>query len=144
MHIFRKQLEVRWSDIDANSHVTHTSYAQFATHTRVEWMRSIGYTMNDLITQGFTGVLLKEETEYYKEVFLGENVSIELILLGESPDHSRWKFLHNIYNSANKLAAKHIVHGAWISTMTRKISSPPPQFIELVKDLPKSPDFVVL
>lgn len=144
MHIFRKKLEVRWSDIDANSHVTHTSYAQFATHTRVEWMRSIGYTMSDLIAKGFTGVLLKEETEYYREVFLGENVSIELFMLGESPDHSRWKFLHNIYNSSKKLAAKHIVHGAWISVETRKICPPPRDFINLVKDLPKSKDFVVL
>lgn len=144
MHIFRKKLEVRWSDIDANSHVTHTSYAQFATHTRVEWMRSIGYSMSDLIAKGITGVLLKEETQYHREVFLGEHVSIELSLLGESTDHSRWKFLHNIYNSKHKLAAIHIVYGAWISLDSRKICPPPHDFVDLIKDLPKDKDFTVL
>ncbi|MCC2626124.1 MAG: acyl-CoA thioesterase [Burkholderiales bacterium] len=144
MYIFRKELEVRWSDIDANSHVTHTSYAEFATHTRVEWMRSKGYTMSDLIAKGFTAVLLKEETEYYREVFLGEQVTVELIILGESPDHAKWKFLHNIYNSNYKLAAKHIVYGAWISLANRKICPPPEDFIQLIKDLPKGDDFIVL
>jgi acyl-CoA thioester hydrolase len=144
MHIFRKKLEIRWSDIDANSHVTHTSYAQFATHTRVEWMRSIGCSMSDLIAKGFTGVLLKEETEYYREVFLGEHVSVELFMLGESLDHSKWKFLHNIYNSKHKLAAKHTVYGAWISAKTRKICPPPDDLIQLINDLPKSKDFTVL
>lgn len=144
MHFFHKKLEVRWSDIDANAHVTHTSYAQFATHTRVEWMRSIGYTMNDLIAKGFTAVLLKEETEYYREIFLGEQVSVELGILGESPDHAKWKFLHNIYNSNHKLAAKHTVYGAWINTKTRKISPPPDDFIQLIQDLPKNKDFTVL
>ena len=144
MHIFRKELEVRWSDIDANSHVTHTSYAMFATHTRVEWMRSIGYSMSDLIAKGFTGVLLKEETEYYREIFLGEYVTVELIMLGESEDHSKWKFLHNIYNAKHKLAAKHTVYGAWISMENRKISPPPKEFIQLMENLPKSEDFSIL
>ncbi len=144
MHIFRKELEVRWSDIDANAHVTHTSYAQFATHTRVEWMRSQGYSLGNMIAKGFTAVLLKEETEYYREVFLGEQVTVELIVLGRSADYAKWKFLHNIYNSNNKLAAKHTVHGAWISTTTRKICPPPEDFIHLIEDLPKGEGFIVL
>ncbi|MCC2644249.1 MAG: hypothetical protein K0R94_27 [Burkholderiales bacterium] len=144
MYIFRKEMEVRWSDIDANSHVTHTSYAQFATHTRTQWMQSIGYAMNDLLNKDLSAVLLKEETEYYREVFLGEQVSVELFMLGHTQDYSRWRFLHNIYNSKHKLSAKHIVYGAWINTQTRKICPPPDDLIRLIDELPKSSDFTIL
>lgn len=144
MVIFQKTLEVRWSDIDAYQHVTHTSYAQFATHTRVEWMRSIGFSMNHLLSLGYAGVLLKEETEYLREMFLGELVTVELIAAGQSLDYSKWKFLHNIYTSKNKLAAKNIVYGAWINTSTRKISPPPQELIDQIKNLPRCDPFEII
>lgn len=137
MVIFRKSLEVRWSDVDSNSHVTHTAYASFATHTRVTWMSEIGFSFNRLMSSGISGVLLKEETEYYRELFLGDIVEVELSILGESEDHSRWKFLHNIYNSNGKLSAKHIIHGAWIDIKSRKITPPPLELITILESLPK-------
>ena len=142
--IFKKTIEVRWSDIDANSHVTHTSYATFATHTRVEWMKSLGCSMSDLFRLGFSGVLLKEETEYFREIFLSEQVTVELFFAGESTDHSRWKFIHYIYNSNHKLSAKHTVYGVWIDSGTRKIAPPPRELLDCLVDLKKSDDFEVL
>lgn len=144
MAVFRKSLEVRWSDVDSNSHVTHTAYAAFATHTRVTWMSNIGFSFNKLMGLGYTGVLLKEETEYYRELFLGDVVEVELSILGESVDHSRWKFLHNIYTPKGKLSAKHIIYGAWINLQTRKISPPPAEFIAILEKLPKDEPFEVL
>jgi len=142
--IFKKTVEVRWSDIDANQHVTHTAYATFATHTRVEWMKSIGCSMSDLFDLGFSGVLLKEETEYFREVFLSEKVTVEVFFAGESVDHSRWKFIHYIYNSKHKLSAKHTVLGVWIDSKTRKIAPPPRELLDCLVDLVKSTDFEIL
>lgn len=139
--IFKKTIEVRWSDIDANQHVTHTSYATFATHTRVEWMKSIGCSMSDLINLGFSAVLLKEQTEYFREVLLSELVTVELFFAGESRDHSRWKFVHNIYNANGKLSAKHTVYGAWINSVTRRISPPPQHLLDSLVGLEHSDDF---
>ncbi len=142
--IFKKNIEVRWSDIDANQHVTHTSYATFATHTRVEWMKSIGCTMGDLFALGFSGVLLKEETEYVREVFLGEQVTVELFFAGESSNHAKWKFIHLIYNANYKLSAKHTVYGVWINSTTRKISPPPQKLLDCLVNLSKAVDFEIL
>jgi acyl-CoA thioester hydrolase len=144
MIIFKKTIEVRWSDIDANQHVTHTSYATFATHTRVEWMRSIGCSISDLLKMGYSAVLLKEETEYYREIFLSEQVTVELLFAGESSDHSRWKFMHNLYNSNHKLAAKHIVFGAWLNSHSRRIVPPPAELLNRLVELPKMDNFEVL
>jgi len=69
---------------------------------------------------------------------------VELSILGESLDHSRWKFLHNIYNAKGKLSARHVIFGAWINMQTRKISSPPDEFIAILKGLPKNEPFEVI
>jgi len=142
--IFKKTIEVRWSDIDANCHVTHTAYASFGTDTRVEWMNSLGWSVTRLFELGFNGVLLKEETEYHREIVLGEKVVVELLLAGYSIDHARWKFVHNIYKSNHKLAAKHTVYGAWINAATRKIKPPPRALAHQLEKLPKMSGFEIL
>lgn len=142
--IFKKTIEVRWSDIDANQHVTHTAYATFATHTRVEWMASIGCTISELLDLKFGAVLLKEQTEYYREIFLGEPVTVELYFAGGSEDHSQWKFVHKLYNSKGKLSALHTVYGVWIDSTTRKISPPPKYLLDRLIGLEKSEDFEII
>lgn len=145
MVIFKKVIEVRWSDIDANQHVTHTAYATFATHTRMEWMNSVGCSMTKLIDLGFSGVLLKDQTEYIREVFLSEKVSVELFLVGESADRSKWKFLHKIYKENQKLAAIYTAYGAWINISTRKIATPPNELLNvLVGNVTRSDDLEIL
>lgn len=139
--IFKKVIEVRWSDIDANHHVTHTAYATFATHTRVEWMASMDCGMQKLLEMGFGAVLLKEQTEYYREILLGEQVTVELYFAGESEDYSLWKFVHKLYNSKGKLSALHTVYGAWIDSNLRKISPPPAYLLDRLQGLEKSDNF---
>ena len=139
--IFKKTIEVRWSDIDANQHVTHTAYASFSTHTRVAWMESADCSMTKLFGLGFSAVLLKEQTEYFREIFLGEVVTIELYFAGSSKDNSRWKFVHKIYSANKKLSAINTVYGAWIDIKTRRIASPPEYLLERIRDLPRTEDF---
>lgn len=139
--IFKKSMEVRWSDIDANQHLTHTAYAVFSTHTRVMWMESIGYSMADLLRSGFSAVFLKEQTEYFCEIYLGEMVHIELHFAGESEDHSHWKFVQKFLNSQGKLSAINTVYGAWIDAKTRKISAPPPVLLDKFCTMSKDDNF---
>ncbi len=139
--IFKKTIEVRWSDIDANGHLTHTVYGTFATHTRAAWMASINYSMTKLLELGLAAILLKEQTEYFREIFLGEDVTIELFFAGSTNDNSRWKFVHKIYNANNKLSAINTAYGAWIDTNTRRIAPPPQCILNLIQDLAKTSDF---
>ncbi len=141
---FKKEMEVRWSDIDAHRHLKHTAYSAYAAHTRTSWMDSIGYSMQRMIEDGFGAVLLKEETEYYREVILGDIVTIDVIFLGQSKDAARWQFQNNIYKPSGKIAAKHIVHGAWIDLKIRKIATPKKEFLDKLNELPKSEDFKII
>lgn len=144
MGIFKQNIEVRWSDIDANQHVTHTAYATFSTHTRVEWMNSVGCSMTRMFELNFGAVILKEETEYFREVLLGEKLTVDLIFAGSSADYAFWKFTHKIYKQNNKLAARHTVYGVWINNTTRKISIPPQEVLDKLVMLPRESDFEVI
>ena len=142
--LFKKTIDVRWADIDANQHLTHTAYATFATHTRVEWMASCGYGMDKLLESGFAAVLLKEQTEYFREIFLGETVTVELYFAGSNENHSRWKFIHKLYNTSYKLSSINTIYGAWININTRKIAPPPAYLLEQLNNLTKVDDFEYL
>lgn len=142
--MFKKEIEVRWNDLDANQHVTHTAYATFATHARVSWMDYIGCSIVKLLDLGFNAILLKEHTEYYREIFLGEKVTVHILFAGASPDNSRWKFIHEIHKSDGKLAAVNTVYGAWLSTVTRKIAVPPKEFLDLIQNVPRTDDFEII
>ncbi len=142
--IYKKTIEVRWSDIDANMHLTHTAYATFATHTRVEWMKSIGCSISDLLKLNYSAVLLKEQTEYFREILLSEVVTVDLFFAGESKDNSRWKFIHKLYNTRGSLAALHTVYGAWINMNTRRISPPPQILLDSLKNLERTNNFEIL
>lgn len=142
--IFKQEIEVRWSDIDANHHVTHTAYATFATHARIEWMASIGYSMGRCLEAGFGAIVLKEETEYFREIFLGERVGVELFYSGSSVDYAFWKFTHKICKMNNKLSARHIVYGAWINSVTRKIAPPPQDVVNILSKLPHGDNFEII
>ena len=141
---FKKMIEVRWSDIDAYQHVTHTAYASFATHTRVEWLVSVGCPISELINLNFAGVLVKEQTEFLREVFLGELVTVELYFAGSSENYAKWKFVSKIFNSKEKVAALHSVYGVWLDTTTRRVAPPPGILLEKLKGLTRSEDFEIL
>lgn len=141
---FTKEIEVRWSDLDANGHVTHTAYANFATHTRTSWMKEIGFPIQKLIKMGLLGVLTRETTEYYREIFLSEKVTIKVYYGGGSIDGSRWKFIHKIYKADGKLSAVNTVYGAWLNTEIRKITIPPQNFLDSLNTVEKTEDFEVI
>lgn len=141
---FSKEIEVRWSDLDANGHVTHTAYASFATHTRTSWMNEIGFPIQKLIELGLLAVLTKELIDYHREVFLNEKIKVIVYYAGASLDSSRWKFRQEIYKENNKLAAIDIVYGAWIGSASRKIVVPAQDFINALSTIDRYPDFEII
>ena len=62
-------------------------------------------------------------------------------LEGISKGIERWRFNHQIFNEDGKLAAEIKVYGAWIDLIKRKLTSPPPKFVSIFEDLPKTSNF---
>ena len=141
MSRYHKQVEIRWSDIDANQHMRHTAYADLCTHTRLEWLQDAGFGADRFFQLGFGPVIFKETTEYLREVKLGMRLDIDVVLVAASADHQRGVLRQQMVRDDGKLAAHYEVAGAWLDLSTRKLTTPPAELQAIFDDMPRSEDY---
>ncbi len=98
--------------------------------------------MNEFAKLNIGPILFKEETSFYKEIHIGENITVKMELEGVSQGIERWRFKHQIFNKDGIFSAEIKVYGAWIDLIKRKLTSPPQQFIRIFEDLPKTSNFI--
>lgn len=136
--------KVLWSQIDANMHLRHSAYADFAAQARVEMLASLGMSASVMQQNKIGPILFREESIYYKEVKPGDTVSVTCLLTKCRVDGSRWSFTQEVFREDNVLAAKVNVDGAWIDMQQRKLTAPPKEFNErFLEQLPKADGFVL-
>ena len=138
---FSKLFETRWSDFDANHHMRHTVYNDCAAQLRLDLLVKNGFNMKILSKIGLGPVLLREETRFIKEVHIGENLTVDVEIIGLSESGDRWNMLHHIYKNEDTLAAIITVEGAWIDMKLRKIIAPPKELNDKFIDNYRSDDF---
>ncbi|QCR21453.1 thioesterase [Pontibacter sp. SGAir0037] len=130
-----------WSHLDANMHMRHSVYADFAAQARIAILDSIGLDFNVFRELNIGPILFREELLYLKEVGLNDTLKVTLELTKSRTDGSRWSIRHSIYRGDGVKAAVVNVDGAWIDTMKRKLTTLPSELAEKFMDLPKSMDF---
>mgnify|MGYP002639620022 CR=1 FL=1 len=138
---FQITFKTKWADFDANRHMRHTAYNDYAAETRVRYFKQQGFTIDDFAEDNFGPVLFKEETSFYKEIHMGEDITINLSLKAVSSKSERWKLQHQVFNEAGKLAAQINVYGAWIDIVKRKLAVPTEKFHNIFSALDKTENF---
>jgi acyl-CoA thioester hydrolase len=139
-----KSIEVRWADVDANQHVRHSAYADYATHVRVEWMLQSGFGPSRLAELKIGPIIVEERTQYFKEIRMSERIRVDLALAGLSEDGQRYRFRQHFYREDGRLAARYELTGLWLDLRTRRRSPPPPGVNDLIMQLVRTDDFVTL
>ncbi len=125
--LFEKVIEVRWADCDANRHMRHTAYSDFCAHTRVCFLSDIGLGEAWTKEHNLGPVLFKEETEYKREVHMGELLTVTLEA-GEPTGFTKSiQMVQHIYKEDGELAAAHRCVVAWMDLSLRKIVELPMQ-----------------
>lgn len=138
---FEVTFKTRWSDFDANRHMRHTAYNDYAAEVRVRYFKQQGFTIQDFAKDKLGPILFNENTSFFKEIHMGEDITIDLSLQAVSSKLERWKLQHHIFNEAGKLAAQINVYGAWIDLEKRKLATPSEKFRQLFSSLDKTADF---
>lgn len=142
--MYKKQFEIRWSDVDANRHLANSAYVNFMSHTRVAFFEDHGFSLNNLAKFDISPVIFHEHIYYFKEAFLGTPITVSLEVSGSSEDGMFFKMIHNIYDDKGKNLAHCDLLGAWINLKTRKLTALPENFINEMKSFPKTADYKVL
>jgi acyl-CoA thioester hydrolase len=142
---FRKQISIRWADLDPNYHMRHSVYYDFGAQHRIELLHQAGVTSKVMMEQHFGPVIFREECVFKREIKFSDTVFITTKIAKMKPDASRWTMQHELLNEADEVLAVITLDGAWIDTQLRKLAKPTPQIvIDALNSFPKSEDFIEL
>ncbi|MBL7808615.1 MAG: thioesterase family protein [Saprospiraceae bacterium] len=134
-------MPLRWADFDANFHLRHSVYYDFAATARLEFMGKGGLSYEAMKEHHFGPVLFREECVFKREVRPDDQVYINLVVTRLRKDYSRFSFRHEITKADGTICAILNIDGAWMDTNLRKLIAPPDFVATLFQTLPKSDDF---
>ena len=129
--MYSKNFVIRWADLDANIHMRHSAYNDYAAQTRLLFMSENGFGMEWFKEHNVFPILFREETVFLKEIHGNENILIDAVLVKMSDDGSRWSIMNRFYKEDGTLAARLTVDGAWMDLVARKLKVPPASLLDL-------------
>ncbi len=138
---FSVQFKTRWSDFDANIHMRHTAYNDYAAEVRLRFFKEHNITIQDFTKEKTGPILFEENTKFLREIHMGTDISVNLKVIGLSSKGERWKIQHEIFNEEGKLSAIITVYGAWLDLVKRKLTTPPLKFQTIFNEVEKTENF---
>ena len=141
--MFYKEIEIRWSDLDANRHLANSSYIDFGSHTRIDFLTGIGFDQQYMATHQIGPVVFYEHLYYFKEVFIGK-IKVSLGLIGLSETGKFFEFHHDYYDAQGRNFARLELMGGWMNLKTRKLMDLPSEIMTNFNQIPKDKDFRIL
>lgn len=141
--MFYKEIEIRWSDLDPNRHLANSSYIDFGSHTRIDFLSGIGFDQKYMAANQIGPVVFYEHIYYFKEVFIGK-IKVSLGLKGLSKGGKFFEFQHDFYDAKGRNFARLELMGGWMDLKARKLRDLPPEIMAKFEDVPKDEDFRIL
>lgn len=138
---FEASFPTIWANFDANAHMRHTAYNDYAAEIRSRFFSSQGFSLTEFAKLNIGPILFEENTRFFREILLGENITANLELIGASSKFERFKFLHQIIKENGVIAAEIRIYGAWIDLTKRKLTTPPQEMIAIFEKMEKPKNF---
>lgn len=139
--MYKKEFEIRWSDIDANRHLANTAYINFMSHTRMGFLMENGFGHDEMAKHNLGPVVFFEHIYYFREVFAGQPVTVTLQLKGLSEDGMYFEFVHDFYDHKGRNFASCEMMGGWIDLKERKLTRLPAELFDKLNALDHTSDF---
>jgi acyl-CoA thioester hydrolase len=141
MNSFVLPLSLRWADIDANRHLRHSVYYDFAAAMRMNILISQGLTSARMEEMQIGPILFREEAVFKREILLEDKLTIDAQLTRSTEDFGRFSIRHQIKKEDGTVAALITVDIAWIDLQKRKLTVPSAEVRHIFEAWPKAPDF---
>lgn len=141
---FEVAFTTSWSNFDPNAHMRHTAYNDYAAEVRSRFFASHGFSLSEFAKHNIGPILFEENTRFFREILIGEDIKANLSLIAASSKFERFKFKHQIIKSGGVIAAEISIYGAWIDLTQRKLTVPPQEMITIFNRLDKALDFELI
>ena len=119
--MYTKRFDIRWNDLDANKHLGNSAYIEFMSHTRMSFFIEHGVGLEIMESYDLGPIVFYEHIYYFKEVLLGESITVSLEVQGHSEDGRFVMIEHNFYNEEGHNLAHGEILFSWIDLNTRKL-----------------------
>lgn len=133
--------QVLWSQMDANGHMRHSAYADYGAQARSNMLNALGLSLQEFAKHKIGPILFREELIYYREIKLDEFIEVSVQLTKLNKTNSRFSFKHRIFKENGVLAAEINVDGAWLDLATRKLTTIPDKWKDILVKIPQSDDY---
>ena len=144
MPTFTMPYEIRWADLDGNGHVRYSAYIDATADLRYRYFAQHGFPPGEFVAIGIGPVYTGMTAEFFREVFLGETVTITYEVAGLSPLGSRWRVRHDFLKDSGKKAVTVALEGVLLNLATRKPVLPSPELLAVMQEIPRARDFEVM
>jgi acyl-CoA thioester hydrolase len=144
MEAYSMIYEVRWTDIDANRHVRYSAYIDAAAEQRYRFFTEHNLPPEAFDNLGVGPVYTSLSANFFREVRLGETLTILYLITGLSPQGIRWKVQHDFLKANGKKAVSVSLEGTILNLTTRQPASPTPEIMAVFQQVPRSADFEVI
>jgi len=134
-------LSIRWADIDANRHLRHSVYYDFAAAARMKLLSDRGLTTQKFEEFHIGPILFREEAIFRREIRLEDQITLTVELYKSTEDFTRWSLRHTFLKEDGSLATTLSIDGAWIDLNLRKLAKPNDFITKIFSEFPKSQDF---
>ncbi|HEX8370574.1 MAG TPA: thioesterase family protein [Pyrinomonadaceae bacterium] len=141
--VFEKTFHVGWGNVDFNGHLANTSFLDLAVDVRMFYFAENGFPVREFQRRGFGPVVLKDEIEYFKELYMLDEVRITFQGAGLSEDASRFRIRNEFFREDGRLSARLTTNGGWLSFEKRKLIVPPKDLADAMRSLVRTDDFEV-
>jgi len=141
MSAFSMPLHLRWADIDANRHLRHSVYYDFAAAARMNLLSERGLTSKKFEEFNLGPILFREEAIFRREIHLEDKITLTIELHKATEDFSRWSLRHAFLKEDGTLATTLSIDGAWIDLTLRKLAKPNEFISNIFAQFPRSADF---
>jgi acyl-CoA thioester hydrolase len=141
MQAYSMPYQVRWTDIDANRHVRYSAYIDAAAELRYRFFSEQGLPPEAFDNLGVGPVYTSLNASFFREVRLGETLTITYLLTGLSPQGVRWKVQHDFLKGNGKIAVTVVLEGTILDLTTRQPTAPTPEIMTVFQKVPRSTKF---
>lgn len=142
--LFARTFHVGWGDMDFNAHMRNTAYLDRSADVRMMYFASRGFSMREFERLRIGPVVRRDEVEYFREMHLLEQVRVTLAVAGLSADATRFSMRNDFFREDGALVARVTSHGGWLDLAARKLTAPPAQLAQCLRELAHTEDYVEL
>jgi acyl-CoA thioester hydrolase len=144
MDDYARTYEIRWSDIDTNGHVNYAVYIDATGDLRYRFFTRHGFPPEKFQQLGIGPIYTAINAQFFREVLMGETITITFSLTGLSPQGARWKVHHDVLKASGKKAVSLDLEGAILDLSTRRPVIPTPELFQTFNLIPRAAGFEIL